>query len=98
MGKKNNHHKKKPQDHQKPKTKKITLDTPYGEVRVRPMVMRLGFLRKNKHLNEQELMVEMLEEFSDAESLEILDQLDLATELEPVMEEWMEASGIAPGK
>ncbi|MFW0112111.1 hypothetical protein [Rothia sp. P5766] len=89
--------KKKPAD-RKPSSKKLlTIDTPAGEVNIKPFKVKVGFLRKNRKEDETELMFKIIEMHADEEALEVIDELTFE-DLKEFFVQWQEASGVDLGE
>lgn len=89
--------KKKPQDHKPSKGKLLTIDTPAGDVHIKKFDVSAGFLRKNRHKEEVDLMFLIIEEVADEEALETIDQLSMDG-LKTFFKDWQEASGVELGE
>lgn len=89
--------KKKPQDHKPAKGKLLTIETAAGDVNIKKFDVSAGFLRKNRHKEEVDLMFLIIEEVADEEALETIDQLSMK-ELKTFFKDWQEASGVELGE
>lgn len=89
--------KKKPQDHKPSKGKLLTIETAAGDVHIKKFDVSAGFLRKNRHKEELDLMFLIIEEVASEEALETIDQLRME-DLKTFFKEWQEASGVELGE
>lgn len=87
----------RPQDHRPAKQELVRLDTPAGVVRIKKFNVKVGFLRKNRHDDEAELMFKLLERHADEANLEIIDELTFP-QLKAVFVQWQEESGADLGE
>lgn len=86
-----------PQDHRSAET--FTHHSPAGPITVPKFkkALNAGFLRRNRHLDEQDLMFTLLESICDEQALATLDELSLE-DLEPFFEQWRKDSGVGLGE
>lgn len=90
-------HVAQPQDHRSAES--FTYQSPAGPIAVPKFkkAMNVGFLRKNRHLEEQDLMFTLLEGILDQRGLDTLDALDIG-DLEAFFKQWRDDSGVGLGE
>lgn len=88
---------KKPADHLPAAGELITIETSAGKVRIEKFAPTAGFIRKNRHKDEVEIMFLIIEQFADEQALETIDQLPI-TELKDFFAQWQEESGAILGE
>lgn len=90
-------HVAQPQDHRSAES--FTYQSPAGPITVPKFkkAMNVGFLRKNRHLEEQDLMFTLLEGILDQRGLDTLDALDIG-DLEAFFKQWRDDSGVGLGE
>lgn len=88
---------KKPADHKPAKNSIVTVETPAGAVNIKKFDVKAGFLRKNRHKDEVDIMFLIIEEVATDEALEIIDQLSME-DLKNFFKDWQEESGALLGE
>lgn len=88
---------KKPADRLPANGENVTVETPLGPVSIGKFAPKAGFLRKNRHKDEGEIMFLLIEQFADEKALEIIDELEL-TQLKDFFAAWQEESGALLGE
>lgn len=90
-------HVAQPQDHRSAET--FTYQSPAGPITVPKFkkALGVGFLRKHRKLDEQDMMFTLLEEVCDKQSLATLDALTIE-DIEPFFDQWRKDSGVGLGE
>jgi len=93
---------KTPQDHKKPAVAEFVYECEFGTVTL-PGFMPTGALRKFRKLSELDMILSIIEEYADEESLEVVDQLPqddidgIDGSFKELTKSWMESLGMTPG-